>query len=178
MARRSRGSYPVRTSHRQTGWELGPGSEAGTPLSLSASSSGIIGSGVAPVVDGLTIVRTRGEMLFYLDSATADNDGFLVAVGIGIVTADAFAIGATAVPSPLSDADWDGWLFYDFRHVFAEVAAIDTADRGWTARLVIDSKAMRRIGVNDVVFMTAEGAETGTSVVRCYGISRMLFKLA
>ena len=129
------------------------------------------------MVDGLTIVRTRGEMLFSLRSTSAVGEGFLVGAALGIVTNDAFAVGVTAVPSPIDDIDWDGWYWHQLVHLFE---AVGVSDDGITtnARIQIDSKAMRKIGVNETAFMVIEGAEVGTSVVAAFGLTRMLLKLA
>jgi len=178
MARRSHGFSRARGgARRSTGWEAGPGSLSGVDAAFSASTSIIIGTGVGPVVDGLTLIRTRGEMLVSLASVVATQDGFLFGLGIGIVTADAFAIGVTATPTPLEDADWDGWLWHTLTHVFAPTSTgVAEASDAVVVRVPIDSKAMRKVGINEVIYMVAESSETGTAVATVYGLSRILFK--
>ena len=178
MARRLRGFSQGRTSgkRRQTGWEAGPGSLTMAEGTLSGSGNLIIGSGIAPVVDGLTLVRTRGDITMGLRTAGSVGDGFLVGVGIGIVTNDAFAVGVTAVPSPIDDMDWDGWLFHKLVNLFTVVGTEDNPVTA--ARIDVDSKAMRKIGINETMYLSAQGVEVGVATMAIAGITRTLFKLA
>ena len=47
----------------------------------------------------------------FLSAATSALDGFNGAFGIGLVTRQALAVGVSAVPTPLDEEDWDGWLY-------------------------------------------------------------------
>ena len=78
----------------------------------SSSGSAFLGSGVTPVVSGLTLVRTRGQLFATLAVSSAAGDGYTGVWGIGKVTAAAFAAGLTAIPTPITEADWDGWLYW------------------------------------------------------------------
>ena len=178
MAHSRRGFVRDRGPRRQTSWEQGPGSITGVDQEFTSDASAIIGNGVNPLIPGLTIVRIRGEMLVSLKSVTAALEGYLVALGIGMVSADAFAIGITAVPTPLSDPEWGGWMWHDIIHVFAPTATgVAEAGAAVTARVKIDSKAMRKFGGNEVLYIAAEADETGTAVMNVYGLTRLLVKL-
>ena len=110
---RPRGFHPATgRSRRRTGWEEGPGSS--TLTSFTVSGSAILGSGLTLLQDGLTLVRSRGSLEARLQAASTIPSGFHCAIGIGVVTADAFGIGITAVPIPISNVDWNGWLFHQF----------------------------------------------------------------
>ena len=131
------------------------------------------------------MVRLRGELLLFLTSAAAAQDGYAGAFGIGLATASAIAIGVTAVQTPIDDQDWDGWLFHQFVFVRTadalNAAAASDLDQitGHTAqtRVEVDSKAMRKLPEDMSVYAALQVTETGTSVLQAFFNSRMLIKL-
>ena len=126
------------SQRRRTSWDEGPGSQAA--VSITSSSSVILGSGAESTEDGLTIVRIRG-LLSLTQSVGGALQGFSGAFGIGIVTTDAFTVGITAMPTPLDDMDWDGWMF----HQFVDVRTTGTFDKLMSTLnkdYPVDSKAM------------------------------------
>jgi hypothetical protein len=128
-------------------------------------------------LDGLTLVRTRGAITAQLFTATAPGDGFFMGVGICIVTAEAFTVGTTAIPGPLETMDWDGWLYHRMDHMISQDASPAAADKLSNIRYEVDSKAMRKVGVNDVMAMVVETVEIGTATGEIHGVSRILLKL-
>ena len=126
-------------------------------------------------------MRIRGEALFYLTSIAAALDGFTrVAVGIGIVTASAFGIGITAVPTPVTDIEWEGWMFHWIGALMVPTSTLPTEGQAGSAvvRVPIDSKAMRKVGSDETIFGCVEVAgEVGTSVMGFNGSTRLLIKL-
>ena len=188
MARFSRGSTPIssrsRAPRRKTSWIFGPGDE--TITAVSTSSSVILGAGLSVGADGLTLVRTRGELMLWLTAATALNNGFLGAFGIGVVTDPAFVAGIGSLPTPITEMDWDGWLYHRFINVISaetilggavtdEAGQVHPVTAG--QRIEVDSKAMRKIGVEEIVFAAIEVAEIGTAVMSVAFNSRLLVKL-
>ena len=183
MARRS-GFHPQRSrSARLTDWGLGPGGEANT--TVTSSSIQIIGSGIATVAGKVTIIRIRGEFSMALAAATAGANGFACAFGIGIVTAPAFAIGATAVPGPLDEADWDGWMYHRFFALLANEAltggiSTDLSNVGAqvaSIRVEVDSKAMRKLDEEERLAAIIQTTEIGTATANFMFDSRVLAKL-
>ena len=177
---RLRSGFPQarqRSQRRQTTWELGPGSSLIT--AISASGAFVIGAGIESLQDGVTIVRLRGSFQAYLAAVDAVDGGFHVNFGIGLVTADAFAVGASAMPSPLSDADWDGWLYYrDFDlHSPSATIADNRVDNLTSIQFEIDSKAMRKFGTNVTIFGMIAATEVVNSTMGVWFDSRMLLKL-
>ena len=186
MARqRSSRGFARAPQRRLTSWFLGPGGDDLPTLDIQAFSSNttlIIGSGITPLIDNLTIVRTRGHLEFILESADALRSGFNWVAGIGIVTSDAFAVGVSAVPNPFDDADWPGWLWYASGGIHSPSStAIPTVGDQQTVVdnpiVEIDSKAMRKLRVNEVMFLSVQGGETGTAVMSVRGMTRVLVKL-
>ena len=172
----SRGSYPgrARAPRRRTGWEVGPGGTTATTVSTDIVA--ILGSGVVLVLDGNTLVRLRGAASVRLNAATAIDDGFSGAIAVGIINEDAFAIGVSTIMDPLTDMDWDGWLYHRFFHVHADVVPVggnDSTHLSWE----VDSKAMRKLTDGDVVFAAMQVVETQTAVMQVHFNSRMLLKL-
>ena len=175
------------STRRQTSWEGGPATGTnGSVESLTASANLVFNTGVIALIDGLTLVRTRGEFVAYLKTASAAGAGYAGAFGIGIVNENAFGIGATAILAPIDDEEWDGWLYHRFfsltaadvidGSVSADVDAINSVSAA--VRLEVDSKAMRKIEAEEVLFAAVQVTEALTATVDFAFNSRLLFKLA
>ena len=120
-------------------------------------------------------------MLLWLPAITAAFDGFsLVSAGIGIVSTDAAAIGITAMPTPLADADWPGWVWFYSGAAIVQPSTGELANNPVASvRLPIDSKAMRKWGINEILFAVVEvGTEIGTAQMDMSFSTRILVKLA
>ena len=147
---------------------------------LVAAGSSVWSLGSIALLDGLTIVRIRGELSLYLSVVTTVFDGFQRwAAGICIVSENAATVGVTAIPASLTDIGWDGWMWH---HSAAGMAGFSTAETGQSVmeavRIPIDTKAMRKLRETDVVVGVIEmGTEIGTATVRYAAQTRMLSKL-
>ena len=163
-------------SKRITEWAQGPFS-SGVDVA-TASGNNLIDTGQEFLQAG-TLVRLRGELAIWVVVATAPFDGFTsYSAGIGIVTADAFAVGASAMPSPRGDADWSGWIWHHSGAAIVEASTTESTQGLASVRLAIDSKAMRKVGVNEVVFGAVSfQTEVGTATVNFVLSTRMLVKL-
>ena len=186
VARTSRLSFRPRSKPRTSSWGIGPKSgTAGASLGLSATGAQLGLVSAAPVEDGITLIRTRGELLVQLVTASASGGGFNGAFGIGIVTAAAFLAGVASVPTPITEEGWDGWLYHKYFQVVSSgiidgSAAADhdfMLSQGGTFRQEVDSKAMRKHSPEDVVFCCLEVTESGTATGRWLFNSRLLAKL-
>ena len=88
--------------------------------------------------------------------AGAASDSMIVGIGLIIVSADAFTVGGASVPSPIDDTAAN-WMW---RHYFAftpAVAAESATELGLYQEVVIDSKAQRKIGLNEVIGFVWDG---------------------
>ena len=147
-------------------------------MNISASSVNLFPNQAEAALDDLTIVRIRGELLLQQVSATAESDGFEVGFGICIVTQNAAGIGVSAVPAPIADIGWDGWMVHWHGQLIATAALSGGSNvPGATARLPIDSKAMRKLHLTDTVVAVLEVVENPTSVMQASFFGRMLSKL-
>ena len=168
-----RGSRPVRTVWRKTGWQLGPG---GTDLLSSTTDvNAFLGSALAIAQDGITLVRSRGLLTLTLVSSTAGG-GFIGVFGIGNVKADAVAGGITVVPTPLTNAADEDWIYWSPVAAIAGVA-VPSEGEGQLIEHVVDSKAMRKLDAGDSIYAAIEMIEKDTANIRVSFDSRMLFKL-
>ena len=172
-----RGSRFPRTagaSRRKTSWEEGPFGL----ITVAADGVTIFPLGTQINADGLTLVRMRGDLLLQLNLATAALDGFRVGVGICMVSINAFNVGATAIPDPIADMDWDGWFFHWSGHLKSVSAVEDTGNVGVSVRIPIDNKAMRKLRATDAMVAILEtDDEVGTASLTANLSTRFLIKL-
>ncbi len=183
MARRrqlSRGFAPG--PRRLTAWSLGPGADdltASDNVGVSTSATAVLGSGVTPVIPNLTIVRIRGTIEIRLITADASLSGFAYASGIGVFSSDAFVdVGATALPDPMFDADWPGWMWHQFVSHHTALGALAVGDPSINPLIIpIDTKSMRKFRLNDVLGIVFQSGEAGTAAASIWGTTRVLVKL-
>ena len=92
-----------------------------------------------------TVLRIRGELIYQMQATgIAIGDQARVGFGLGIVSQDAFALGATALPDPLGDVSFP-WLFWNETNFASELAAATNTAGSAVRRLVVDTKAMRKL---------------------------------
>ena len=163
---------------RLNAWGVGPST---ANQQHSTAGSVIWETGVVlNTEDRATIVRTRGILRIYLAAASAIVSGFSGAVGIGIISSDAFAV-ANAFPDPVADSDWPGWLwhtFFDIRSVTATLAdGVNSV--GAVFEREIDSKGMRKFGsAETLIGVTETDSEVATADIRVFADTRILVKLS
>jgi len=173
MARRS-GMNLVRHPRRRTSWGFGPGSVSATQVSATGES--FLGSAVAPTTEGLVLTRLRGNCSAYLETAAAAKDGFHCAIGVAIVPDEGVAAGIGSVPTPLTDEDWDGWLYH--RHFDLHVAAAAAIDSFQSSiQFEVDSKAQRKFEAGNSIYAAIDVFEVGTAVMQVFFDCRVLVKL-
>ena len=161
---------------RLTSWAVGPGGNAAT--ALSATGEAVLGSGIVlNTEDKSTIVRLRGFCEVVLEAVANIGEGFHCAIGVGLVTTQAFAIGSTAMPDPLDDVFWDGWMYHRFFDLHASTATISDGVNTGRIAWEVDSKAMRKWGANEVLAAKVSGIEIGTAQIEVFFDSRVLIKL-
>lgn len=176
MARR-RSNVIVRGPRRMTDWSLGPNTNG--VQAVDETTTKLAWGATAVVTAVSTLVRTRGSWTAVFNTAASVNDGCTLGVGLIIVTAEAASVGVTAIPGPLTNMDDDRWLW----HQIVPFLAPQTTFGGSTVpaqmyNFEIDSKAMRKLTDNDVIFGAIQTFdETGTYNVRFAADTRCLLKL-
>jgi len=166
----------ARGQKRKVGWDRGPGGTAAD--TITASTSNFFGSVSNVLVDGLTLVRLRGRFSFILTAAAAAGDGYQGAMGIGVTTASATAAGIASVPTPITEQDWDGWLYW--QAISCHAGDATAGSRNWdqaNMNIEVDSKAMRKLTEDSSIFAVFEVIEIGTATASLFFDSRILVKL-
>ncbi len=149
MARPSGRTIVGRASRRLTEW-IAPANQG----YVGVATGGATLNSSFSFDDPETIVRTRGQISIIPTSVAADAD-FVGAVGIGIVSNEAFAAGVGSIPEPFTDADWGGWFVWrSFSYHLEFSTAVGIQFPNWNFE--VDSKAMRKAGSNEVAVIIAE----------------------
>ena len=118
----------------------------------------------------LTIVRTRGSLTVRAAAAAAGDSLIRGAMGIIQVSADAFGVGVTAVPGPLTDdgSDWYVWvpITLAFDNTLTEF------DSKYIHSVNFDSRGMRKskVGETSVVVFEFQSDVAGNSIDASYSI--------
>ena len=170
-----RSAHGASTARRKTSWGSGPSGV----ISRTATGSNLFAVGAQATVAGLTLVRTRGNLLVFLSSIATALDGFSGAIGMAIVSENAFGVGVTAIPTPVTDLAWDGWLYHRFFSVKGVTATEADGANAVSAveRIQIDSKAMRKFKETDLLVAVIEGTEVGGVTFNATLETRTLVKL-
>ena len=174
---RSRRGFPAR-SRRTVTWGAGPNAIAQAVSSdgKALSTNGVILTGEAKA----TIIRIRGHCHLTMGTLNAIGAGFRGAIGLGVVTDDAFVAGAASVPGPLTDSDWDGWMYHQYFDVRAVTASVADGVNALSVsqRWDIDTKAMRKLSDNQVLAMVIDVVEAGICSMEWNADTRILLKLS
>jgi len=103
-----------------------------------------------------TLVRVRGEIFGQLGAASnAQGDAIILSHAIMVVDAKAFAVGTTAVPLPLSSNSEDFlWFGTQFLVQNDQTTVLNNSSN--FDKLTVDSKAMRKITLNQVLVLVSE----------------------
>jgi hypothetical protein len=136
LTRTARGFRPT------TDWDS---ARIGGALTLSETCNVYALGGVEALLNQPhTWMRVRGNLSWATDQATLDiyQQAYL---GAGIGVAPSAAIASGSVPCPVSDANWDGWLWHSVTPL-----SLGALRRGITQspESMIDSRAMRRLDDN------------------------------
>ncbi len=121
-----------------------------------------------------TIVRCRGSFMASLDLVVASN--VRTTLTHGLIVATASAVAGSALPSPVTDvgSDWLWWYSSPLRN--GETASVE-GRIGDTDRVIVDSKAMRKVGLNEVLVYVAEVSDCELAgQVNVHGTLRILLK--
>ncbi len=107
----------------------------GTAVLLNVTSAALL------ALRPFTVIRARGTLFLTTDQNAAREDQ---GVGLGsiVVSDDAVAIGITAISTPITQAESDGWYLYQ---TLMTARGAGSTDSEMGVGLDYDSKAMRRV---------------------------------
>ena len=114
-----------------------------------------------------TILRTRGRILLAMNpSGKAADDSVKITFGLGLVSTDAFTLGATAMPDPAGEPEYP-WLWWDEVNLRSMIATTNESGFGPENReLIVDTKAMRKVKPGQSLTLVIQYANiTGTPIV-------------
>jgi len=163
---------------RPVTWAQGP---SATNVAISATGKTLFSVNITGAGEALerTIMRMRGGGIIGLLSATAAGDGFQFGIGIGLVSEQALTAGAGSIPGPLTDRDWDGWIWHKMGTIRAVTATIADGVNAVVSQwqFDIDSKAMRKWDSDaDAIVGMLEVTEKGTATAELDADTRLLLK--
>ena len=173
MASPRRGFQPHRGPRRKSSWTGGPNGTA----SLGATGHALIATGAQVTLEGSTLVRLRGRFSQQVSVIPAIGTNTMdAAFGVCIVSENAFGVGSTAVPNPVADDVWEGWLYHRY---FLGGSGLSGAAIDNPCTFEVDSKAMRKLRATDVIIGVLGVTEVGAAgVLNVSFDSRLLLKLA
>ena len=158
MARsRFQSRFAGRGPRRQTDWALQTIST--TFVNVPAASVVLLSSFTSTQLASLapaTLIRQRGILSVASDQGAASEDQ-IGAVGCGFVTDRARIAGAASLPSPISDAGWEGWMWIQsFAQQYQFGTAVGRQPNMVPFTYVIDSKAMRKFTGDEALVLMGE----------------------
>ncbi len=144
---------------RGTFWGRSP---ANTGLRTLAAGSAVIEASAVPVIEGETIIRTRGFISVKSDQTGAVENG-PGALGFCVVSNEAFAAGVGALPTPFTDQDSDIWMVHQYFNWDMESAGA-TVVVPQLERFEFDSKAMRKMENGSTLAVMIENGSGGAGL--------------
>ena len=106
-----------------------------------------------------TVLRMIGEYTIDSTAAPVVNDRCTISCGIGVVSNDAFVLGATAMPDPGDEGSFP-WLFWASHRLIFRTTSLDPSSRAASVRQGFDVKSMRRIAPNETLAFIADYEDT------------------
>ena len=105
-----------------------------------------------------TVLRMLGEYIINPTPNPVSGDIARVTVGIGVMSADAVTLGATAMPDPGDSDDAGGypWLYWAEHGFYFGGTAVDPNSAGSSLRRPFDIKSMRKIKPRESLAMIAQ----------------------
>jgi len=167
MASARRRSFVTRASRtRNMAW----GGIQVPPTTLAADTKVILGSFVLSTQFDETVLRTRGGFMVHALLTTPPNLA-IAAVGMIVVSEDAFAAGIGSVPGPITDIGNDEWFFWQpLANTFDAAGGL-----GGGTWYEFDQKGKRIVREGNRIVLVAEGVITpGTETLTVAGFVRIL----
>ena len=130
---------------------------AGSTVNFTASATAILGTFTAASGDPFTVLRSIGSLLVWPTGGGTfvASDEATITFGIGKVSADAAALGFSAMPDPADEPDYD-WLWW----YAVQIAVTETTQVGVlipsAERVRIESKGMRKFKPRESLVMVGQ----------------------
>jgi len=102
-----------------------------------------------------TLLRTMGSYVITPTSAPAALDAVEITVAIGIASADAFAVGSTALPDPGTEPEYP-WIYWKDHTFFFATTTADPNSAASSVRADFDVKSMRKLKPREAIFAVVQ----------------------
>jgi len=132
----------------------------------------------AAALERITLARVRGQAFVHMDAGAA-LDSMQVALGLIVVDSNAFTVGgAASLPSPLAEIE-QSWVWHQIFTMGPAVSATDDGgDISRNVRVMIDSKAQRKMQAEDTLaFVFAATILAGSPTFDIQAAARFMFLL-
>ncbi len=154
--------------------------------SIIADIGNSIGTGVTKVVLGSLALSNQGideTFLRFVGMLSVESDQLIAteaqigAFGMIVVTDNAFGVGATAIPGPITDGADDGWFVHvPFSNTFSFVSGVGF-DANFATQRYFDFKSKRITHSGDTIALVVESAAgsggfTFSVIARALGMVR------
>ncbi len=136
-------------------------------LNVSASNAVLMSTlnAAALLFRPFTVVRTH-LIISYESDQLAVSEFSQGAFGMQVVTEPAAAGGITTVPTPVTEVDADYFVYQPLISSFLFSSGVGFSDSSGQANIfTVDSKAMRKVDIDDTIAMTVQNASAfGTNI--------------
>ena len=129
----------------------------------------------APTVDTITVARLLINLEFTAQVTAAISHTQLITVGVGVCSAESFAVGVSAMPDPTQDTEYPsrGWLYVATKMQMVKSDALGSIEK--TAVFDADLGALRKIDKGILFLWLENNLAFGTSAnVQVVGRTRAL----
>ena len=159
MARRFNRGGRRSAPRRATFWEAVSSTTMTTITAVAGVGSNVTAIVLESETDSVpnpTVVRVRGQIFAQAGAgANAQGDVIQIAHAIMVVDAKQLAIGVTAMPLPLTSNSED-FLWYGTQFIAQNDQTTVLNNSSNFDKLMVDSKAMRKMTLNQVLVMVTE----------------------
>ena len=138
-------------------WGVIPG------LSNAFTDTASQGGGAISFTEATTVLRMLGSYIVVPINAPVVGESGTLAVGIAVISSDAFAAGGAALPDPIGEPEYP-WLYWGSHQFFYSSVSLDPSSAGATLRHRFDIRSMRKIKPRESLAMVVEYARGTGSV--------------
>ena len=125
----------------------------GGPLILTGNGTFLAGNG--PLNIPGTVMRLIGGYSMGPTTAPTALDEVEIVVAIGVVSADAAALGATAMPDPADEPDYP-WLYWASNFMFFATNSTSAGIAAMSVRRHFDVRSMRKMKARESLAMIVQ----------------------
>jgi len=150
---------------------------------ISASVNNLTGGGTTAggslgfAIPG-TVLRMIGDYYLAPGNATiVAGDAATVTIGIGLVSSDVVALGATAFPDPADEPEFP-WLYYRSHGLFFGQGTDDPGNAGESVRIAFDIRTMRKFKPRESLVWAVQYEDDGGAPAIRLGIGHVRVLIA